>query len=170
MAKQGVLIKHHFDNRDELEQAVTTHTGRVFVRDGSHHVSQPMAYVRLLSARQQRDEAREAASSMMFFGGSTDHGPTVVLDNLEGGISGPGTYFLRPKTKKALREAVADDPSSVYVEAMAGMPYDEPDYGGPLSEAPNDQRFTIVGPLPGSEHNWWATIRWSERKKGWMVE
>jgi hypothetical protein len=48
----------------------------------------------------------------------------------------------RPKSKKAVREAVADDPSRVRIEATS---FFGNDYDGPLSEAP-DGSYAFVGP------------------------
>lgn len=61
----------------------------------------------------------------------------------------------RAKTKKALKEAVAQDPSSVRLEATSvfGNEYD-----GPLDEAPDGQYY-VVGPDPYNKRNWYATLR-----------
>ena len=60
----------------------------------------------------------------------------------------------RPKSKKAIKEAIAADPSRVQVEAtsMFGNEYD-----GPLSEMP-DGRISFVGPDPYTKRNFYGTI------------
>lgn len=60
----------------------------------------------------------------------------------------------RCKTKKALREAIEADPSSVTLQATSvfGNEYD-----GPLSRA-SDGTYYIVGPDPYRERKWYATI------------
>ena len=61
----------------------------------------------------------------------------------------------RAPTKKALKEAIASDPSRVSLEATSvfGNEYD-----GRLDEAP-DGEFSIVGPDPYRQRNWYGTIR-----------
>jgi hypothetical protein len=60
----------------------------------------------------------------------------------------------RPKTKTAVKQAVAADPSRVRLEAtsMFGNEYD-----GPVSEAPNGT-YTFVGPDPYNKRNFYGTI------------
>ena len=80
-----------------------------------------------------------------------------------------GVYvnYRRPPTKKALREAVADDPSTVSLEAtsMFGNEYD-----GSLAEASTTQRFTVVGPDPYNKRNWYANIIYDQKKEAWVVK
>lgn len=60
----------------------------------------------------------------------------------------------RSKTKKALKEAVAENPSRVHLEATSvfGNEYD-----GPLDGAP-DGTFNVVGPDPYTSRKWYANI------------
>jgi hypothetical protein len=60
----------------------------------------------------------------------------------------------RPKSKKAVREAIAADPSSVRIEATSffGEPFD-----GPVSEAPA-KRYDFVGPDPYRLRNFYGNI------------
>lgn len=60
----------------------------------------------------------------------------------------------RPASKKAIKEAVAADPSNVQVEAtsMFGNEYD-----GPLSDAP-DGTITFVGPDPHTSRKFYGQI------------
>lgn len=69
--------------------------------------------------------------------------------------------YSRPKTKKALREAVAADPSEVRLEAtsMFGNEYD-----GSLSDAPTGQTFYVVGPDPYTKRSWYAQVSWDGTK------
>lgn len=62
--------------------------------------------------------------------------------------------FQRAKTKKALKEAVADPVAHVALEAtsMFGNEYD-----GNLLDAPNG-RYSVVGPDPYTDRRWYATI------------
>ena len=62
--------------------------------------------------------------------------------------------FDRPKSKKAVKEAVAADPSRVRLEgtSMTGN-----DYDGPVSEAPPG-RYHFVGPDPYRKRNFYGTI------------
>jgi hypothetical protein len=60
----------------------------------------------------------------------------------------------RPKSKKAVKEACADDPTRVRLEATSvfGNEYD-----GPVSEAP-DGSYSFVGPDPYTKRNFYGTI------------
>jgi hypothetical protein len=171
MSKQGVFIRRRFKTRDELEEEVARHSGRVFVRNTSRSISEPVAYVRLLNEEQSREEHEKQWQAAMWFGNSPDPGPTVVLEHLTD-VTGPGTYYIRPRTKKELREEVARDPASVYLEAMPTMVYEVPDYGGSLSEAPKDRQFVIVGPIPDIKHSWGGAhqvVKAQERLVGGIV-
>ena len=68
--------------------------------------------------------------------------------------------YTRPKSKKSVREAVADDPSSVQIEAtsMFGNEYD-----GPVSGAPNG-KYHFVGPDPYTSRNFYGTITVADGK------
>lgn len=60
----------------------------------------------------------------------------------------------RPASKKAVREAAADDPARVTIEAtdLYGREYD-----GPLSEAPVG-KIDFVGPNPYTHRNFYGNI------------
>lgn len=59
----------------------------------------------------------------------------------------------RPKSKKAIREALANgDRVSLEATSIFGNEYD-----GPVENAP-DGRYTIVGPDPYSKRNFFGTI------------
>ncbi len=82
-----------------------------------------------------------------------------------------GTFIngRRPPTKKSLKEAIQQDPfnpTNVRIEATSlfGNEYD-----GPLSAAPNNARFTVVGPDPYTSRKWYATISMNP-EKGWQVK
>lgn len=68
--------------------------------------------------------------------------------------------YERPKSKKAVKEAVAADPASVRIEATSvfGNEYD-----GPVSTAP-DGRYAFVGPDPYSKRNFYGTITVTDGK------
>jgi hypothetical protein len=61
--------------------------------------------------------------------------------------------FGRFKTKKALKEAVAEG-RSVILEATSAFGNE---YGGDVADAP-DGRYAVVGPDPYTARNWYATI------------
>lgn len=59
-------------------------------------------------------------------------------------------------TKKALKEAVKDDPSSVrfYSTGLGGEQFD-----GPVTTlSANGTKLTVVGPDPYTARSWYATI------------
>jgi hypothetical protein len=64
--------------------------------------------------------------------------------------------FERPKSKKAVREAVATDPSSVHIECTSLFVNDY-DYDGPVDEAPPGC-YSFVGPDPYCERRFYGTI------------
>jgi hypothetical protein len=69
-------------------------------------------------------------------------------------MQGVFVNYNRPKSKKAVREAVASDPRSVSVEAtsMFGNEYD-----GPVSDMP-EGTITFVGPDPHTKRNFYGNI------------
>ena len=73
-----------------------------------------------------------------------------------------GTFvnMHRPKTKKALREAVAADPGTVLLEATSMFGNE---YGGSLASAP-DGNYFVVGPDPYTDRRWYGKITVSAGK------
>lgn len=61
--------------------------------------------------------------------------------------------FSRPKSKKAVKEAVAADPSKVRIECTSLFG----DYDGSVSEAP-DGTYTFVGPDPSRDRKFYGNI------------
>lgn len=66
----------------------------------------------------------------------------------------------RPATKKALREAIAADPSRVTFEATS-LFGDE--YDGPADGLPDGVTVYVTGPDPYRRRNWYAAV---QRGKG----
>lgn len=60
----------------------------------------------------------------------------------------------RPKTKKALKEAVAANLQSVELEATSVFGNE---FGGSLANAP-DGKYYVVGPDPYRKRSWYAQI------------
>jgi len=78
----------------------------------------------------------------------------------------------RPKTKKALREAVeaianGGDDYAVVMEATSlfGNEYD-----GSLANAPRSTKFAVVGPDPHTSRKWYATVSFNQTKNQWEVK
>lgn len=63
--------------------------------------------------------------------------------------------YERPKSKKAVKEAVAADPHNVVIEATSLFGNE---YGGPVSEMPDHTRITFVGPDPYTSRKFYGTI------------
>lgn len=61
----------------------------------------------------------------------------------------------RPKSKKAVREAAADDPSRVYVESTSMF---GGEYGGSLADWDGRQSITFVGPDPYTSRKFYGNI------------
>lgn len=62
--------------------------------------------------------------------------------------------FDRPKSKKAVKEAIASDPSRVSLEATSMFGNE---YNGPVSDAPVG-RYAFVGPDPFTSRKFYGTI------------
>lgn len=68
--------------------------------------------------------------------------------------------FERPASKKAVKEAVAADPSRVRLEATS---FFGNEYDGPVSEAPPGT-YSFVGPDPSRKRNFYGTITVTKEK------
>ncbi len=66
---------------------------------------------------------------------------------------GAHVHDSRPKTKKMLKQAVADNPARVHLDttSMFGG------FAGRLDRAPAG-RYDVVGPDPYTKRNWYATV------------
>jgi len=60
----------------------------------------------------------------------------------------------RPKSKKQVKEAVAADPLTVYLEATSVFGNE---YNGSIADAP-DGSYTFVGPDPYEKRSFYGTI------------
>lgn len=61
----------------------------------------------------------------------------------------------RPKSKKAIREAIESNPATVDVEATS---WHGDEYGGSLSDAPDGTMIVFVGPDPYRNRKFYGTI------------
>jgi hypothetical protein len=70
-------------------------------------------------------------------------------------MQGVFIHGSRPKSKKQVKEAIAEDPCSVRLEATSifGNEYD-----GWVSHAPNGT-YTFVGPNPNTDRRFYGTIK-----------
>lgn len=64
-------------------------------------------------------------------------------------------------TKKALKQAVADNPASVQLYGTSPL---GPQFSGTAAECPQEHKLTVVGPDPYSKRDWYATIEWKNGK------
>ena len=64
--------------------------------------------------------------------------------------------YKRPSSKKAVKEAIAANPSNVSAEAtnLFGN-----EFSGPISEMPDGTTITFVGPDPYTKRNFYGTIK-----------
>jgi hypothetical protein len=69
-----------------------------------------------------------------------------------------GAYVndVRPRSKKALREAAAADPRSVVLDNTSAFPGDGPSFVNLATAA--DGRYTVVGPDPYTRRTWYGTV------------
>jgi hypothetical protein len=61
----------------------------------------------------------------------------------------------RPRSKKALREAVANDPQSVFFD---GTSFLGPQFDGRPSDIPEGVTLTVTGPDPYTLRRWYASV------------
>jgi hypothetical protein len=61
----------------------------------------------------------------------------------------------RPKSKEAIKEAVARDPASVRLEATALMGHE---YDGPAADMPIGRQIAFVGPCPYTRRRFYGSI------------
>jgi hypothetical protein len=73
----------------------------------------------------------------------------------------------RPKSKKAIKEAIQIDPNQISVEATSVF---GDEYDGRLGDMPKDKKVSFVGPDPYSKRNFYGTIEWSQKKNAWTVK
>jgi hypothetical protein len=137
---QGAFVRA-IVSRDELRGLVGRDTGLVHVRERSES--------RWNEFRPIAEDAVEPAIAHM----DARHMPALEV-------------YVRPRTKKALKEAVVQSPDEVFVEetSLFGDQFE-----GWLNEAP-EGRYYVVGPDPERKRAWFATIAWSSKKHGWVVE
>jgi hypothetical protein len=64
------------------------------------------------------------------------------------------------RTKKALKEAIAADPTKVELYATSSM---GPQFSGTADQLPEDAEFSVVGPDPYTRRDWYATVKWGVR-------
>lgn len=66
----------------------------------------------------------------------------------------------RPRTKKELKEAIADDPEKVHLYSTNNTTQG---WSGYASALPEDVHFLVVGPDPYNKRNWYATVKKNKR-------
>ena len=164
---QSVFIRKVVD-AEELEETVRKHPGLLHLprrRDLAGYEFQP-----ILTEEQRRKREEHDAQMAQLFG---DSEPTEQSHSLESVIAAMRergavrqAVFLRPATKKALREAVRTSASHVFLEETSVFANE---FEGWLTDAPL-RAYTVVGPEPARRRAWFAAIRWSKRKDGWVVD
>ena len=72
-----------------------------------------------------------------------------------------GAYVdgVRPKSKKALKEALAANPASVTFDGTSPMGPQHDDLSGTC--VPEELILSVVGPDPFTKRSWYATVRWN---------
>lgn len=59
-------------------------------------------------------------------------------------------------TKKALKEAIKEDPSMVYLYSTSAVVQG---WSGQASELPEGMTFNVVGPDPYANRSWYASVK-----------
>lgn len=67
----------------------------------------------------------------------------------------------RPKSKKAVREAIAADSRTVRIEATSWFGNE---YSGPASNLPSNYTVHFVGPDPHTKRSFYGTLKWKNGK------
>lgn len=165
---QGVFIRTVVDT-EELEEMIRKHPGLAHLSEKDDFGS--LKFTPILSAPQREERRHQEVMKTLILGDRLSFDPSIDAERVtdaarEGKQETPLVVFVRPPTKKALREAVKAAPRDVFLEETS---YFENEYEGWLSDAP-EGRYEVVGPEPARSREWFAAIRWSEAKDGWLVE
>jgi hypothetical protein len=67
----------------------------------------------------------------------------------------------RPKSKKALKEAIRDTPDKVTFDGTSGM---GPQFSGGVANIPVGATLAVTGPDPYNARNWYANVSQSGGK------
>lgn len=164
---QGVYVEKSV-SVDDLAEVLEKNLGLVHLRVEKY----PARFVTVLTEAQKTERARSDLQMAMILGSSPSQQPSVTLEKVRKeiqpeGDSRPGfvTCYLRPRTKKQLREEVANDPSRVFLEETSEFGNE---FQGYLNEAP-EGHYAVVGPDPRRKRSWFANILWSEANQDWIV-
>jgi len=155
-------------NAEMLRELVGSHTGLVHM--GSRGDWGKWSFTPVLTPPQVEERGQRDRMVNALFG--TDEKPEESIDvaelveEMRQNRRAATQIFLRPRTKKALKEAVCSSPGDVFLEETSVFANE---FEGWLSEAP-EGRYTVVGPDPGRKRAWFAMIAWSDRKRAWIVE
>lgn len=155
---QGVFVIRTYEGMEGLRAEVLSRPEFVFVIIGDRTI-------RLGT----REAYRKRIEMAMLTGDSPPDGYLPIEDLLAPGEERlrsrlePGRCFIRPKSKKELKEAVQDSPGLVILQPTGR----EGEYAGPLLGAPKDRRLPVAGPDPLLRRSWFGEIVWSERKEAW---
>lgn len=163
---QAVFIRTIVD-RESLEDLIEANPGLVHVRTSELSGE---TFRAVLTSEQQESRQERDRQIALFFGDDIQDEPTFFAEDLDADMQHPGhayrPVFLRPRTKRALREAVRTAPGDVFLEETSVFGNE---FEGWLTDAPEGS-YTVVGPEPRRLRSWFATIRWSRRKRRWMVD
>lgn len=70
-------------------------------------------------------------------------------------VQGGARFNAARCTKQALKDAIASDPSSVFLYATSDL---GPQFHDTADNLPDDMEFNVVGPNPYKNRNWYATV------------
>lgn len=126
-------------------------------------------FMPILLPKQVEERQRQARQEAAFFGEEENAEPSVSFETVVEKMAELGesraAVFVRPRTKKLLREAVERSPGEVFLEETSAFGNE---FEGWLTDAPTGS-YTVVGPEPARRRNWFAEIRWSDAKRTWVV-
>lgn len=164
---QGVFVERSVSLED-MADVLEKNVGLVHLRVEKH----PARFLTILTEAQKSERARNDARMAMLLGSPPSRQPSVTLEKLRKQVhpeddSRPGfvSCYLRPRTKKQLREEIARDPARVFLEETSVFGNE---YQGFLNDAP-EGHYAVVGPDPQRKRSWFANIVWSEKKQDWIV-
>ena len=167
---QGVFYKKHISGFHDLRDIVVSHKGRVYLLT-------EQGAIKILTSSQNKEYLKKKFQ-MSMLGFDSSHERIVVLEKIKTAqtknvktkrAEGPldwYTCYIRPKTKKELKELVAKDPANIQLEATSQF---GDEFDGSLSRAPI-RSYYVVGPDPRHNRSWYAEIIWSDKRKNWIVK
>lgn len=174
---QGVFLEKLVVGLQELENLVNSYPRMTFIKISEGIFLPQEKYVYIMTEK-QKEEFMEQLSMLTMIGLFPSISEILTLKDI---LPGVGTQesdtstswsiksflcFIRPRTKKELKQQIMKDPSIVHLEATSIFGNE---FEGKLSLAPLTT-YSVVGPDPKYKRSWYGTISWSEKSNSWAIK